>query len=163
MDPKEKEKSEVANFIQSMIEELERQDESIEAQIDQIQSSMKKGKRSNNDSIKQQVSELQEFTESHKFHLEKLENILRLLENGSIEPEQIKKLQEDIQYYVESNQDDDFFEDDTIYDELGLDELDDAFIPLRQQLQHQHQRPYLYHHLLQLQTSKLPPLPARQL
>lgn len=56
-----------------------------------------------------------------------LESILRHLENDNIEVEQINEIREDIEYYVESNQDDHFVEDDTFYDPLGLDEMENSF------------------------------------
>lgn len=36
---------------------------------------------------------------------------------------QIKNIKEDIEYFVESNQDADFEENELIYDELDLDEI----------------------------------------
>ncbi|KAG7693998.1 hypothetical protein KL930_003039 [Ogataea haglerorum] len=125
LDPRQREKLECAEFIQSMIEELDRQDESIEAQIDQITSSLKKKK---SDASKQsQIDALSEQLERHKWHVGKLETILRLLENDNLEVDQINDIKEDIEYYVHSNQESSFVEDDTFYDELGLDELDEGF------------------------------------
>ncbi|KAH3663558.1 hypothetical protein OGAPHI_004959 [Ogataea philodendri] len=125
LDPAQREKLECADFIHSMIEELERQDEAIEAEIDQITSSFKKKK---SDAAKQaQIDELNELLERHRWHGGKLETILRLLENDNLDVDQINDIKEDIEYYVQSNQDDTFVEDDTFYDELGLDELDESF------------------------------------
>ncbi|CDK24272.1 unnamed protein product [Kuraishia capsulata CBS 1993] len=126
IDPREKEKLECAAFVQTMIEELERQTEALEAQVDQIQATMKKGKRADN-SKQEQIKEFQDVLERHNWHQERLETILRLLENGNLEADQIQTIEEDIRYYVENNQDADFAEDDEIYDELGLDEIDDSF------------------------------------
>lgn len=126
IDPKEKEKNESSEFIHQMLEELERQVEKHEAEIDQIQTSSKKGKKI--DSSKQsQITELQEKIERNHWHEEKLEQILRLLANDDLECEQINALQEDIRYYVESNEDADFMEDDTIYDELNLEDAEEAY------------------------------------
>ncbi|KAI0464645.1 hypothetical protein LJB42_002265 [Komagataella kurtzmanii] len=127
VDPREKEKSETSKFVESMIEELERQSEALEAQIDQIQSSGKRGKKLDN-SKTDQIAELQSSLDRNNWHQEKLQTILRLLQNGNLEADQIQRIQEDIEYYVESNQDADFAEDDGIYDELGLDEIEDGFL-----------------------------------
>lgn len=126
IDPKEKEKSEASEFLHQMIEELERQCEKLEAHVDQIQSSVKKGKKLDNNR-QQQVDEATEKLSRHHWHQEKLEQMLRFLENDALEVEQINNLQEDIKYYVESNEDVDFAEDDGIYDELGLEDFDDTF------------------------------------
>ncbi|GAV28785.1 hypothetical protein PMKS-002260 [Pichia membranifaciens] len=56
-----------------------------------------------------------------------LESILRHLENDNIDVEQINDIREDIEYYVESNEDPNFVEDDTFYEALGLDEMEDSF------------------------------------
>jgi CCR4-NOT transcriptional regulation complex NOT5 subunit len=43
-------------------------------------------------------------------------------------PSQIKGIRDDIEYYVDSNQDPDFEENEMIYDELELDDLGNYFI-----------------------------------
>lgn len=125
VDPRKKEKMECADFIQNNIEELQRQMEATEAEIDQVFSSMKKKKH---DTSKQtQIDNLQEKLSRHKWHISMLESILRHLENDNIEVEQINDIKEDIEYYVDSNDDPNFIEDDTFYDTLGLDEMEDSF------------------------------------
>lgn len=125
LDPKEKERQETGNFLSSMVEELERQIETLEAEAESLQVTVRKGKK---DSSKaDRVSEIERLTERHKWHQSKLEQMLRALENGGIETEQITELEESIRYYVENNQDVDFMEDDAIYDDLNLDEEDNEF------------------------------------
>ncbi|GMG22299.1 unnamed protein product [Ambrosiozyma monospora] len=121
--PRQKEKDDCIEFLQSQIEELERQDESLEAEADQIQATMKRKK---SDSIKQaHIDELNEKSERHRFHIERLETVLRLLENDNLDIDQVNGIREDIEYYVDSNEDDNFVEDETFYDELGLDDIDE--------------------------------------
>ena len=45
-----------------------------------------------------------------------------MLNNGAITVEQVKNIKDDIIFYIESNQEDDFEEDYGIYDELNLEE-----------------------------------------
>ena len=47
--------------------------------------------------------------------------------NGNVETEQVHEIEESIKYYVENNQDVDFNEDDTIYDDLNLEDDEGAF------------------------------------
>ena len=125
VDPRKKEKMETADFIQGNIEELQRQMEAMEAELDLIMSSMKKKKP---DMSKQShIEGLQESLGRHKWHISMLESILRHLENDNIDVEQINDIREDIEYYVESNEDPNFVEDDTFYESLGLDEMEDSF------------------------------------
>ena len=49
-----------------------------------------------------------------------MELALRLLANEELDPQDVKNVQDDINYFVESNQDPDFVEDETIYDGLNL-------------------------------------------
>lgn len=123
LDPREREKMETSNFISSMIEELDRQVESLEAEQENLQATMKKGKK---DTAKaERISEIEHALERHHWHQTKMETILRMVENGSLSPDAVNNLQEDIKYYVESNQDADFAEDEELYEELNLDDEED--------------------------------------
>ena len=120
MDPKEKERAQVREFLTNAVSELELQIETCEAEAEGLQVTLKKGRK---DSSKaDRVAEVERIVERHKWHIAKLELILRLLENGQLEVETVAKIQDDIRYYIDSNQDVDFTEDDAIYDDLNLDE-----------------------------------------
>lgn len=125
LDPEERKKQEACDFLSSMVEELERQIETLEAEEDSLQATVKKGKK---DSSKaDRLSEIGRLTERHKWHQGKLELLLRSLENGNVETDQVNEREEGIRYYVEENQSVEFMEDDTIYDDLNLDEDEGAF------------------------------------
>ncbi|KAL6707319.1 general negative regulator of transcription subunit 5 [Coniothyrium glycines] len=126
VDPKDKEKMEMVDFLVSMNDELERQIETIEAEVESIQANMKKGKKADN-SKAERISQLEDSTERHKWHQGKLDLLQRALENGNVETDQVKEIEESIKYYVESNQDADFMDDDTIYDEFNLQEEEAIF------------------------------------
>ena len=47
-----------------------------------------------------------------------------MLDNGQVETQQIKDIQEDIDNYIENSQEPDFFENEYIYDDItGLDDM----------------------------------------
>ncbi|CCG83053.1 Putative uncharacterized protein [Taphrina deformans PYCC 5710] len=118
LDPKEREKIEMGQWISQSVDELERQVEQAEAEIEALNVQVKKGKK---DSAKnERLEEVEHMIERHKWHTDKLEQVLRLLENGGLETDQVGAIKEDVQYYIDSNQDADFAEDDNIYDELNL-------------------------------------------
>ena len=125
LDPKEKEKLETCDFLSGMVEELERQIETTEAEAEQLQANMKKGKKDTGKADR--VAELERNTERHKWHQSKLEYLLRALENGGVDVDQVKDIEDSIKYYVENNQEVDFMEDDSIYDDLNLGEEDDLY------------------------------------
>ena len=125
LDPKEKEKLETCQFLSGMVEELERQIETLEAEEEALQATAKKGKK---DMAKaDRLAEIGRSTERHKWYQGKLELLLRSLENGNVETEQVNDIQDSIKYYVEENQAVEFLEDDTIFDDLNLEEDEGAF------------------------------------
>ncbi|MCJ1247632.1 general negative regulator of transcription subunit 5 [Trapelia coarctata] len=120
LDPKEREKLEACQFLSEMVDSLERQIETLEAEEEALQATVKKGKKDTGKSDR--LSEISRLTERHKWHQGKLELLLRALENGNVETEQVNDLKESIQYYVDENQTVEFMEDDTIYDDLNLEQ-----------------------------------------
>ena len=125
LDPKEKDKLESCQFLSNMVEELERQVETLEAEEETLQATVKKGKKDSGKADR--LLEIGRLTERHKWHQGKLELLLRSLENGNVDTEQVQELQESIKYYVEENQSVEFVEDDTIYDDLNLEDDEGAF------------------------------------
>ena len=47
---------------------------------------------------------------------------MRLMDNCSLEVSQVKDLQDDLNYYVESNQEPDFAENEMMYDDFELED-----------------------------------------
>ena len=86
---------------------------------------MKRGKKDTGKADR--LSEISRTTERHKFHQGKLELLLRSLQNGNVEADQVQELEEGIRYYVEENQSVEFMEDETMYDDLDLDEDEGVF------------------------------------
>lgn len=121
IDPKDRERLDMVEFLQHMNEELEQQVEKIEADVEIMHAGMKKGKKSDN-SKAERIAELEEIAERHKWHQGKLDLLQRALENSNVDTEQVKEIEDSIKYYVEENQSPDFMEDDTIYDDFNLDE-----------------------------------------
>ncbi len=125
LDPKEKAKFEAAEFLNNMVEELERQIETLEAEGESIQATLKRGKKSDK---ADRMAEIERITERHKWHQCKLELIKRSLENGAVNTEQVTDLEESIKYYVSEGMNDDYMgEDDEMYDDLNLQEEEDVY------------------------------------
>jgi CCR4-NOT transcription complex subunit 3 len=89
-------------------------------QIETMELTGKKGKKS-------EAADRRAFLEKtiahHRNHEQKLEIILRLLDNEAVDIDAVDNIRENVEYYVESNQEPDFLDDETIYDELELDLL----------------------------------------
>ncbi|KAF8983777.1 proteinral negative regulator of transcription subunit 5 [Entomortierella lignicola] len=124
MDPKEKEKAEICSWVTDRVEALSIQIEGMEAEVETLMASSKKGK---NNPAKERVAELEERIERHKWHQGRLELILRLLENGQIDTDKVLTVQDDVNYYVDENTEPDFAEDEEIYTDLNLSDEEDYF------------------------------------
>jgi CCR4-NOT transcription complex subunit 3 len=125
LDPKEQEKEEATSWLQTQVEELQMQVEQTEAEIEALQGTGKKKKGGSSAAGRQE--ELEALNERRKWHISRLEIILRLLNNGSLATEKVLGLKDDVSYFVESNTEEDFDEDEGIYDELNLDEEEEKF------------------------------------
>lgn len=120
MDPQEKEKAELGNWISDSVDRLSAQVDKYEAEAEQLQAAAKKKRV---DTAKaEKLSQLDRQVERHKHHMSNLEVILRMLENGQLSVDDVQSIKEDVDYYIESAEGGDFPEDDAFYDDLNLDE-----------------------------------------
>ncbi|KAI1751309.1 Not1 N-terminal domain, CCR4-Not complex component-domain-containing protein [Xylaria castorea] len=124
LDPKEQAKAEAGEFLSTMVDDLELQIETVEAESEQLQLTMKKGK--SQAAKAERIATIEHIIERHKWHQGKLELIRRSLENGGTETEQVTDLEESIRYYVSDGMNDDFMEDEGLYDELALEEEEES-------------------------------------
>lgn len=101
MDPKEKEKLDTCEWITSMVEELSRQIETAEAELETLQGSSKRGKKDH--SKAERVAELEERLERYKWHINRLELTLRLLENDHLAVEKVGRVALIARYWILKN------------------------------------------------------------
>lgn len=99
LDPKEQLKVELCSWLGTMVDELSRQVEQTEAEIETLQV-LKKKKDTERGA---RLDELESMNERRLWHVAKLELILRLLENGNLLAEDVGNVKDDIAYFVESN------------------------------------------------------------
>ncbi|CAH6719600.1 general negative regulator of transcription subunit 5 [[Candida] jaroonii] len=106
---------EMIEFLHESKEQLNEQIEALEAEYEKISS--KRSKK--NSSHESEKMELENFLSIDRFHLENFDNIIDHLKSNQIDPELVEKIKEDIIFIIESNQDPDFINDDTLYDEIN--------------------------------------------
>ncbi|PRP87267.1 hypothetical protein PROFUN_01529 [Planoprotostelium fungivorum] len=109
-------------WIGKCLRELREQIDQYETEMETITPSIQKGKKTTSNP---RLEELTSRLERHNFHIEKLERVLRNLENDTITIEQVDDITESVDYYIDSHSEPDFVDDDEIYDSLGLKEDDD--------------------------------------
>lgn len=116
-DPKQKAKAAVGAWVRDAITSLREQSEEMEAEIESLNS----GKRKKRSEENPRVTELKEQISRHEHHVSMLERVLRAVDNDNITPEDTTDLKDGVDYYIESNQDPDFYEDEEMYDALNLE------------------------------------------
>jgi CCR4-NOT transcription complex subunit 3 len=120
LDPAEAARQKSHGWIQDCLTQFNEQIEAVECDLERLQSA--KGRNRN----KAEMERLDQTLAKHKWHVLKLEQINRLLDNDALEPAQVDELKDDVDYYLEANQEPDFLEtygDDDIYESLDLDTL----------------------------------------
>ncbi|KAI1331874.1 Not1 N-terminal domain, CCR4-Not complex component-domain-containing protein [Xylariaceae sp. FL0255] len=127
LDPQEQAKAEASDFLREVVETLEHQIEQLETEAETLQVHSKKGKKGGSSTDRERLAKIEQMMETHKWHIGKIELILRSLENGGLEPEDLNDIKEGIQYYVTEGLTDGYIDDDTLYDDLKLEEEEDVF------------------------------------
>lgn len=122
LDPNQREKEDISCWLQNSISSLQIQTDQFESEIE----SLLAGKKKKLDKEKQdKMDDLKSKLERHKFHITKLETLLRMVDNDSVNIGQIKKIHDDVEYYIDSSQEPDFEENEYLYDDIdGLEEVE---------------------------------------
>ena len=102
LDPKEQEKEEAIQWVNNQVEQLQQQVEGTEAELEALQGTGKKRNKGGQTNAGRQ-EELEALNERRKWHISRLEIVLRLLNNGSLAVEKVNELKEDVEYFVTGN------------------------------------------------------------
>ncbi|XP_036321933.1 CCR4-NOT transcription complex subunit 3 isoform X2 [Rhagoletis pomonella] len=122
MDPAQRIKDETRNWLTSSISSLQLQIDQYESEIESLLAAKKK--RLDRDK-QDRMDEFRVKLDRNKFHVMKLETLLRLLDNDGVEAEQVNKIKDDVEYYIESSQEPNFEENEFLYDDIiGLDDVE---------------------------------------
>ena len=120
LDPAEEAKLKTTTWISQIIEKMNTIVEDQEVEIERLSSG--KGKKTN----KHLIDDYNHYISLHKFHLNKLEGIMRLVNNDVLDVEIVDPLKEDLEYYLESYEDEDYqqaYDEEYFYESLGLEDL----------------------------------------
>jgi len=121
LSPEEQAKVDTCKWVGETIEKLQQCVDERDVQIERLSSG--KGKKTN----KHLIEEYNEIITSHKYHINKLEGIMRLVMNDRLEAELVNDLKDDIDYYVEAHEEEEYmqsYDEEIFYETLGLDEMD---------------------------------------
>ena len=121
LDPAEVHKDSIRNWLSEMTDSLTTQIDVLEAEQETLTLGLKKKKQSKSQT---RLNEIHDKIERHKYHQLKMEAILRMIDNGKLGPEQVDEVKEDVEDYVARNQEDDFEENEFMYEDLNLEEAE---------------------------------------
>ncbi|KAL0609958.1 CCR4-NOT transcription complex subunit 3 [Plecturocebus cupreus] len=125
VDPAQKEKEEVGQWLTNTIDTLNMQVDQFESEVESLSVQTRK-KKGDKDQKQDRIEGLKRHIEKHRYHVRMLETILRMLDNDSILVDAIRKIKDDVEYYVDSSQDPDFEENEFLYDDLDLEDIREA-------------------------------------
>ncbi|VEU40271.1 unnamed protein product [Pseudo-nitzschia multistriata] len=120
LTPEEEAKKSTCEWINDIIEKLNQMVEDRDLEVERLAAG--KGKKTN----KNLIDDCNHFLQMHRFHLTKLEGIIRLVNNDVLSVEVVDPIKEDLDYYIDSYEDDDYqqaYDEDFFYEALGLDDL----------------------------------------
>lgn len=104
--PKDLKKYKLIEFLQECIDELNKQREMLEGEIEHGKDDM----------------QTEHLLERHVFNIVNLENLLKQVNTDDLDVETVEEFKDDIQYYVDNNiSDPDFVEYETMYEDLGCE------------------------------------------
>lgn len=126
-DPEDAKKHEAADYVSDVIDKLNQQTEALDSELHMLQSQLKKSKSAQQ--VQTMIDEVKHRSDRNKDHVDRLEEVLTNLENDRLDPARMDDIREDLDYYVDHNQDDDYMGYEDFYDLLTLadDNLDVSF------------------------------------
>ncbi|XP_075392519.1 CCR4-NOT transcription complex subunit 3 isoform X1 [Tenrec ecaudatus] len=127
VDPAQKEKEEVGQWLTNTIDTLNMQVDQFESEVESLSVQTRK-KKGDKDQKQDRIEGLKRHIEKHRYHVRMLETILRMLDNDSILVDAIRKIKDDVEYYVDSSQYPDFEENEFLYDDLDLEDIPQALV-----------------------------------
>jgi CCR4-NOT transcription complex subunit 3 len=127
-DPKEKERTELCDFLGDQLDEINRiLTEELEPEVNTLQAALKKKQK---DSSKaDRMAELETFTDTYKWHESRLQLLLRSLQNGNVDNDVVVAIRSDIEEVVKDAREPEFDPDayEGIYDDCNLDNEEAQF------------------------------------
>lgn len=113
LDPKDAQKVSALNWLVSSKEKLNIQIDMFEARIEALSLKERQSKDS-------KVANLRKKVNRHKFYIETLENIHRLLGNDMITPNDVLDKKDDLEYYIEIAEDEEYDDTYDIFEDLNI-------------------------------------------
>jgi len=120
LELEEAEKIRYQEWLTQTIQDLNHQLDQFEADLELLGN-----KKSLSGDEKSRIAQLKILQERHRWHIMKLELILRAVDNDAIDMTDLAIVRESVELYVEGHQDPDCYHDESLYDCFDLTEFED--------------------------------------
>ncbi|CAK9436156.1 uncharacterized protein LODBEIA_P07140 [Lodderomyces beijingensis] len=118
---------EACDYISGIIQQLNDQNDELDREMESLsQQSKKKGSHS----VSSSIEEVKYKIDRNNTHIERLESVVEDLESDKLDPAKIDNIKDDLDYYVEMNQDEDYVEYDEFYDQLEVADDEDEDVEI---------------------------------
>ena len=121
LTPEEQAKVDCCKWVAEFVEKLQEAVEVKDLEVETLSSG--KGKKTN----KGKIEDCKTILANHQSHVSKLEGIQRLVMNDTIPVENVEAIKEDLEYYLEAGEEEDYlisYDEEYFYEPVGLEDLD---------------------------------------
>lgn len=120
-DNKDSDREDKLEWVNQCLERLAELNENLEGEIEKASSG--RGKIKNKD----QIEKLENRMQKHRWHINKLEQVISLIEDGDLDPAKLDGIKENVDFYIESAADDDgtldVDDEFDMYEDLQIDAI----------------------------------------
>lgn len=107
---------EAYEFLSGVVDDLNEQNEGLDDEYEKL--SQKKARKSALSAVEERKQEIETFKLRNEMHIEEIETVMSYLKTRKVCVDLVLAIQDDLRFYVELNQEPDFIDDDTLYDDL---------------------------------------------
>jgi CCR4-NOT transcription complex subunit 3 len=118
LTPEEKRRLVTRQWLQDLVHKISDSVDEIEAEVELLEATGKKKDRETADNLEKVIK-------LHRWHIDKMEALLRLLDNAAVDPDQVDGLKDELDYYFEQCREEGYEADMEIYDDFDLAAEDD--------------------------------------
>jgi len=126
LELEEAEKIRYQEWLVSTIQVFNDQQDELEADLEALGN-----KKSMSNDERGRQTQLKLWQERHRWHINKLELILRALDNNSIDMTDLAVVRESVEVYIDNHEDPDYGHDDSLYDCFDLTEFEEKVVKPR--------------------------------
>jgi CCR4-NOT transcription complex subunit 3 len=111
LSPEEKRKARTKEWLQDTINRLSDQVDEMEAETEQLEERAA-GAGGLKKREEETLEHLDKVSRSHRWHVDRMEALIRMIDNDATDPDAVDALKDDLDYYVDSAREDEAFEPD---------------------------------------------------